>query len=62
MIDPVTGCFETTQYDDTRAISIVKLVENAWLFRYHRPMEIMYDQRSEFLDHDFRKYLIKRNT
>ena len=44
MIDPVTGWFEITQYDDKRAISITNLVETTWLSRYPRPIEIMYDQ------------------
>ena len=39
MIDPVTGCFETTQYDDTRAISIAILFETTWLSRYSIPIE-----------------------
>ena len=42
-----------------RAISIVNLVETIWLTRYHRPMEIIYDQGSEFIDHGFRKSLIE---
>ena len=60
MIDHVTGWFETTQYDDKIAITIANLVETMWLTRYPRPMEITYDQGSEFIDHDFRKFLIKR--
>ena len=46
MIDPVTGQFKITQYDDKRALSIANLVETTWLSRYSRPMEIMYDQGS----------------
>ena len=46
MIDPVTGWSEITQYNDKREISIAKLVECTWLFRYPRPTEIMYDQGS----------------
>ena len=42
MIDPVTGWFIMTKYDDKRAIPIEKLVENTWLTKYHRPMEITY--------------------
>ena len=51
MIDPVTGWFEITQYDDKRAISIAELVETTWLTRYPRPMEIMSDQIQEFIGH-----------
>ena len=38
MIDPVTGWFEITEYNDKRALSIVNLVETTWLSRYPRPM------------------------
>ena len=40
MIDNVTGWFEITQYNDKRAITIEDLVENTWLTRYPRPIEI----------------------
>ena len=59
MIDPVTGWFKITQYDNKRLISIAELVETTWLTRYPRPMEITYDQGSEFIGHEFRKYLIE---
>ena len=38
MINPVTGCFEVTQYNDKIAISITNLVETTRLSRYPRPM------------------------
>ena len=60
MIDPVTGWFKIMQYDDKRAISITNLVENTWLPRYPRPMEITCVQGSEFIGHEFRKYLIEK--
>ena len=44
MIYPVTGWFEIVQYYEKREISILNLVENVWLYRYPRPMEITYDQ------------------
>ena len=59
MIDPVTGGFEITKYNDKREISITNLVETTWLTRYPRPIEITYDQGSEFIGHDFRKFLIE---
>ena len=59
MIDIVTVWFEITKYDDKREISIAKLVETVWLARYPSPMEIMYDQVSEFIGHEFRKSLIE---
>ena len=44
MIDPVTGWFEVTQYNDKRVMSIDNLVEIKWLSRHPRPMDITYDQ------------------
>ena len=58
MIDPVTGWFVITQYNDKRAISMADLVKTTWLSRYPIPMEITYDQGSEFLGRAFRKPLI----
>ena len=46
MIDPITGWFEVTKYNDKRVISIANLVETTWLSRYPILMEIMYDQGS----------------
>ena len=54
MIDPVTVWFEITQYDDKIEITIANLVKSMWLTRYPRPMEITYDQGSEFISHEFR--------
>ena len=42
-----------------KTISIANLVETTWLSIYYRPIEINYDQGSEFIGHDFRKYLIE---
>ena len=53
MIYPVKLWFEVVQYDDKRAITIAKLVENARLSRYPRPIEITYDQGKEFIGHEF---------
>ena len=49
MINPVTGWFEITQYNDKREISIANLVENTCLSGYPRPIYIMYNQGSELL-------------
>ena len=54
MINPVTGWFEIAQYNDKIAISIANLVETTWLSIYPRPIEITYDQGSEFIGHGFR--------
>ena len=59
MIYPVTGWFEITQYNDKRAIAIANLVETTWLFIYPGLMDITYDQGSEFIGHEFRKYVIE---
>ena len=59
MIYPVTGWFEIGKYNDNRAISITDLVETTWLSRYPIPMEITYDQGSEFIGHGFIKSLIE---
>ena len=41
------------------AASIENLVENMWLTIYPRPIEIMYDQVSEFIFHELLKYIIE---
>ena len=55
MIERVTGWYKITQYYDKRAISIENLVETMWLTRYPIPMDITYDQGSEFIGHEFIK-------
>ena len=57
MIDPVTGWLKITQYDYTKEMN---LVETTWLIRYLRPMEITYDQGSEFIGNEFIKSLIEK--
>ena len=59
MIGTVTVRLEITQYDNKIEISIVNLDETIWLTRYPRQMEIMYDQGSEFIGHEFRKSIIE---
>ena len=59
MIDPVIWWFEIVQYNDKREISIAKLVETTLISRYPRPMEITYDQVSDFFVHEFIKSLIE---
>ena len=59
MIDPVTRWFEVVRYDDKRVITIVRLVETAWMSRYPSPIEIMYDQGKEFIGHNFIKSLVE---
>ena len=59
MIDAETGWLEIVRYDDKRTITIANLVENMWLSRYPRPIEIVYDQGKEFIAHELRKLLIE---
>ena len=59
MIDPVTGWFEISQYENKRVISNANLVETTWLSRYPKPIEITYDSGKEFIGHEFIKYLIE---
>ena len=58
-IDPVIGWSKITQYYFKRVISSVNLVETTWLTRYPRKMKIMYDQGSESIGHEFRKFIIR---
>ena len=51
MIDHIIGWFKITQYNYKIVISIANLVENKWLSGYPIPMEITYDQGSEFIGH-----------
>ena len=37
MIDPATGWFEISQYDDKRSITVANVVEQEWLARYPWP-------------------------
>ena len=47
------------QYDNKWTILIASLVKDMWWTRYPRPMEIMHDQVSEFIGHEFRKSVIE---
>ena len=58
MIDPVTGWFEIAQYYGKVAISIANLVGSTLLYRYPRPINVTYNQWSEFIGNEFIKYLI----
>ena len=60
MIDPVTGWFEVTQYNDKKAMTIANLVETTWLVRCPWPVEITYDRGGEFLGHKIKKSLIEQ--
>ena len=62
MIDPVTGWFEISQYNDKISIYTAKLFETTWLSRYPRPIEITYDQGNEFIGQEFRNIQFKHNT
>ena len=57
MIDPATGWFEISQYDDKRAITVANIVEHEWLSRYPWPTMITFDQGSEFIGHEFQNMI-----
>ena len=59
MIYPVTGWFKIRHYDNRRSRIFIKLVLTTWLTGYPKPMEITYDQVSEFIGHEFRKSLVE---
>ena len=59
IINTVKGWFEIAQYNDNIVISIAKLVQNTWLSRNPRPIEIMYDHVSAFIGNEFRKQPIE---
>ena len=56
MIDPITGWHTIPQYNNKITISIANLVKTMLLSRYTTSMEIMYDQGSEFIRHELRKF------
>ena len=58
IIDPVTGWFEITQYNDKKEMTIVNLVYTTCMLQYTQPVEITYDQGEEFLGHEFKSILI----
>ena len=60
MIDPVTGWFEISQYNDKKATSITNLLETTWLFQYPWPVEITFDQGGELLGNGFKSILIEQ--
>ena len=53
MIDLATEWFEIKQFKDKQSITIASIVEQTWLQWYPWPMEITYDQGSEFIGHEF---------
>ena len=55
----VTGWFKIAKYEDKRAISIANLIETLRLSRWPKPIEIMYNQGKELIDHEIRKSLIE---
>ena len=58
-IDPVTGWFKVTKYNENKVTKAVNLVDTTWLSRYHWPSEITYDCRRESLGHEFKNIWIE---
>ena len=54
MIDPVTRWFKVMQYSNKKSMTIANLVETMWLVQYPWWVEITYDQRGDFIGHDFK--------
>ena len=54
MINPITGWFKITQYNDKFGITITNLVGTILLNRYLWLTQIMYFQGSEFIGTEFR--------
>ena len=48
MIDPATGWFEIVEIKEKKADYIANVLEQTWLNRYPRPVEIIMDRGSEF--------------
>ena len=59
-MDPVTGWFEITQYNNKKEMIIARLVEITWLVWYPWPVEITYDQGREFLGHKVKSSLVEQ--
>ena len=55
MINPVTGWFEITKYNNGCVITIANLVETTCLIRYSCLTEIMHEKVSELSGHDFKQ-------
>ena len=53
IIDPVNGWFGVMQYNDSKLITIVNLVETTWISRHSCSLEITYNSGSEFIVHEF---------
>jgi hypothetical protein len=49
MFDPATSWFEVVEIPKRRAVTCANLVENTWLCHYSRPLQRIFDIRSEFL-------------
>ena len=59
-IDPVTGWFETTEYNGKKLMKIENLVETTWLVLYLWPVKITYDRGGESISHEFKISLIEQ--
>ena len=62
MIDTIEGWFEITQYDNKRAMTIMKLVETMWIIRYPWTDKITYDQGSTFFGREFQNSLFQKEN
>ena len=53
IIDPVNVLFKIVQYNGKHAATLDTLVGSAWLFRYPRPIMIVYYYGNEFFGNSF---------
>ena len=51
---PGTRWFGVMKYNNNKAMTISNLLETKWLSRYTCPIEITYDQGSEFIGREFK--------
>ena len=61
IIDTVTNLPELIRISNKSAAHVGLQLENAWLSRYPRPQEIIYDQGSEFLGTGFQRVLTRHH-
>ena len=59
---PYYRMIQISQHDEKIFIATANLVETTLLTRYPRPMEVMYDQGSEIIGHEFIKPLIQKEN
>ena len=57
MIDVGSFLLEIVPYNDKKAVSIVKLFDQEWLYQHPRPERVIHDNGNEFLGAEFQEML-----